>query len=150
MLPPPRGNTSVAGGGREVGNLGMVANTNILPPEYEARTAVDLKEDRKAAAAIQLVFVAVVIVVVGGGFLLDLPMSSGGDTWVTISVAVVACVAYMAVHELTHAVLLWGLSRVRPTVALRIPYLVVGGRGYLNKRSFIIAALAPAVLWGSS
>ena len=127
----------------------MVANTNILPPEYEARTAVDLKEDRKAAAAIQLVFVAV-IVMVGGRFLLDLPMSSGGDTWVTISIAVVACVAYMAVHELTHAVLLWGLSRVRPTVALRIPYLVVGGRGYLNKRSFIIAALAPAVLWGSS
>ena len=112
-----------------------------------SQTAVDLK-DRKVAAAIQLVFVAVAVVMVGGALLLDFPMSSGGDAWVTISVAVVSCVVYMAVHELTHAVLLWAFSRVRPTVALRIPYLAVGGRGYLNRRSFIIVALAPVVLWG--
>ena len=125
----------------------MVVNTNVLPPEYDSRTAVDLK-DRKVAAAIQLVFVVVAVVMVGGALLLDFPMSSGGNAWVTISVAVVLCVVYMAVHELTHAVLLWAFSRVRPTVALRIPYLAVGGRGYLNRRSFVIVALAPVTLWG--
>lgn len=140
-------NTSVESRARrEVGNLDMVANTNVLPPEYDSRMAVDLK-DRKVAAAIQLVFVVVAVVMVGGALLLDFPMSSG-NPWVTISVAVVSCVVYMAVHELTHAVLLWAFSRVRPTVALRIPYLAVGGRGYLNRRSFVIVALAPVVLWG--
>ena len=126
----------------------MIGNTNVLPPGFDVRTTVDLKTDRKIAVAIQVVFVATVVVLVGLALILGFPLSSGFSTWVTIVGTVVACLFYMVVHELTHAGFLWLFSRMRPAVTLRIPYLSVGGRGYLNTRSFLVVALAPVVIWG--
>ena len=85
---------------------------------------------------------------VGLALILDLPLSSGASTWVTTVTTVAACLVYMVVHELTHAGLLRLFSGTRPTVAVRLPYLVVGGRGYLNTRSFLLVDLAPAIVWG--
>lgn len=126
----------------------MIGNTNILPQGYDARTTVDLKTDRKVAASIQVGFVAIAAVMVGLALILGFPLSSGFSPWVTVIVTIVACLFYMVVHELTHAGFLWLLSRMRPAVMLRIPYLAVGGRGYLNTRSFLAVALAPVVIWG--
>lgn len=126
----------------------MIGNTNVLPPRYGVHTTVDLKADRKVAAAIQVVFVAIAVVSVGLALILGFPLSGGFGTWVNFAVMVIACLLYMVIHELTHAGFLYLFSRTRPAFALRIPYLVVGGRGYLNTRSFIVVALAPVVVWG--
>nr|THJ68914.1 DUF3267 domain-containing protein [Rhodococcus qingshengii] len=126
----------------------MIGNTNVLPAQYAVRTTVDLKTDRKIAAAIQVVVISIAVVLVGLALILDFPFSSDFSTWVTIVMTVVACLFYMVVHELTHAGFLWLFSRTRPAVMLRIPYLAVGGRGYLNTRSFLVVALAPVVVWG--
>lgn len=99
----------------------MVGNTNVLPPGYDVRTTVDLKTDRKIAAGIQAVFVAIAVVLVGLARILGLPLSSGFSTWVTTVMTVAACLFYMVVHELTHAGLLRLFSGTRPAIALRIP-----------------------------
>ena len=126
----------------------MIGNTIVLPPGFEVSTTVDLKSDRKIAVAIQVVFVSIVVVLVGLALILGFPLSSGFSTWATIVGTVVACLIYMVVHELTHAGFLWLFSRMRPAIALRFPYLTVGGRGYLNTRSFLVVDLAPVLFWG--
>ncbi|GAA2570117.1 DUF3267 domain-containing protein [Pseudonocardia hydrocarbonoxydans] len=95
-----------------------------------------------------MVVAVVAAVMVGLGFLLDLP-PTGWDGWTTAAATALACLLYMAVHELTHGAFLWMLSGVRPTVALRVPYLVTGSRAYLDRRAFVVVALAPVVLWGA-
>jgi hypothetical protein len=126
----------------------MTRNTNNLPAGYDARTTVDLKADVKIAAAIQVGFVVIALVLVGSAYILGFPLSSGLSTWATIVLTVAACLFYMVAHELTHAGLLWFFTRLRPAIALRFPYLIVGGQGYLNRRTFLIVALAPVVIWG--
>lgn len=126
----------------------MIGNKNILPPGYGARTKIDLKTDRRIAAGIQAAFVAIAAALVGLALVLGLPLSSGFSIWVTTAMTVAACLGYMVVHELTHAGLLRLFSAMRPTIALRFPYLIVGGRTYLNRRSFLLVDLAPVILWG--
>lgn len=126
----------------------MIGNTNVLPTGYGVRTTVDLKSNRKVAISIQIGFIVIAAVMVGLALILRFPLSSGFSTWVTIVVTILACLFYMVVHELAHAGFLWLFTRIRPVVMLRIPYLSIGGRGYLNKRSFFVVALAPVVIWG--
>lgn len=126
----------------------MIRNAHTLPPLYGPRATIDLKEDRRAAITIQVIFVAIAVTVFGLALVFKFPLSSDLDTWVSIVVTIVACLFYMAAHELTHAGFLWLFSRVRPAITLRFPYLTVGGRGYLNRRSFLIVALAPVIIWG--
>jgi Putative zincin peptidase len=120
------------------------------PPGYRLHSSVDLKRDRKVATAIQVVAVLIAAAMVGLALLLDLPFASNWSTGLTIAVTVAACLVYMAVHELTHGAILWLLTGVRPTIALRFPYLTTGSQGHLGRRSFVVVALAPAVLWGAS
>ena len=54
----------------------------------------------------------------------------------------------MALHELTHAGLLWALTGTRPTVGVRLPYLVTGSQALLSRRTALTVALGPLVLWG--
>ncbi|MFC5043376.1 DUF3267 domain-containing protein [Ornithinimicrobium kibberense] len=54
----------------------------------------------------------------------------------------------MALHELTHAGLLWALTGTRPTVGVRLPYLVTGSQALLPRRTATTVALGPLVLWG--
>ena len=55
----------------------------------------------------------------------------------------------MALHELTHGVFMKLLSGVKPVYFARFPFLCTGSTAYFNKKSFIIVALAPVVLWGT-
>ncbi|WP_211219896.1 DUF3267 domain-containing protein [Glaciibacter superstes] len=54
----------------------------------------------------------------------------------------------MAVHEATHGVVLQTLTTVKHSYAVRFPFLTTGNHAYLTRRSAIVVALAPAVIWG--
>lgn len=127
-----------------------VPSVTELPPDYRLHLAIDLKDDKRAATAIQVTFVLTAAAMVGFALLLDLPLASGWSTGVVIAAAVAACVFYMALHELTHAAVLGLVSDVRPTFAVRLPYLVTGSKAYLHKTSAIAVAVAPAVSGASS
>ncbi len=90
-----------------------------VPAGYRLHGTVDLKRDRGQLIAIQVIAVLIVGAMVGPVLLLDLLPAGGWNTGVTIAVTVVACLLYGAVHELTHAAVLWCSAtngRPRPCV----------------------------------
>lgn len=126
----------------------VTTNAAELPPGYRLHSTIDLKEDKRAATAIQMTFIVTAAALIGVAILLDLPLASDWASGVIIAVTLAACVTYSALHELTHGVLLGLLTGVRPTYAVRLPYLVTGCSAYLRKQSAIVVAVAPAVIWG--
>lgn len=128
--------------------VGVVQNTRELPATYRLHARIDQKEDRSLARPIALIFASAVAAMAALAVLLDLPLAGWWSRGVTIPVTVAACVTYMVAHELTHGVVLWALTRVRPTFGVRLPYLVTGSPAYLTRTSALAVALAPAVLWG--
>ena len=123
-------------------------DTVALPSAYLQYLTVDLKKDRKAAVAVQGIFVLVVLLAAAAALLLDVPLATSWGPAVTIPVMLAACLVYMAVHEATHGVALQLLTKARPSYAVRFPFLTTGNHAYLTRRSTVIVALAPAVIWG--
>lgn len=119
-----------------------------LPSTYRQHMTVDLKKDRKAAVAVQGIFVLVVLLAAAAALLLDLPLATHWGPAVAIPVTLAACLVYMAVHEATHGVALQLLTKVKPSYAVRFPFLTTGNHAYLTRRSAVIVALAPTVIWG--
>lgn len=119
-----------------------------LPDTYGEHRTVDFKNDKKFAVAIRALFVAIALVAVGAALLLHLPLEAGWSPILTIPVTLVACLIYMAAHEATHGVVLQLLTKMKPLYAVRFPFLTTGNHSYLTRRSAVIVALAPAVLWG--
>ncbi|WP_051479194.1 DUF3267 domain-containing protein [Arthrobacter sp. H5] len=123
-------------------------DTTSLPSSYRTHRSVDFKKDRKFATTIQLVFMLVVLGAVAAAFLLELPL---GTTWTpafTIPITLGACLAYMAIHEATHGVVLQAVTKVKPTYAFRFPFLTTGNRAYLTRQNAVAVAVAPAIIWG--
>jgi len=54
----------------------------------------------------------------------------------------------MAVHEATHGLVIQLLTKMKPSYGVRFPFLTTGNHAYLTRRSAVVVALAPAVIWG--
>ena len=57
-------------------------------------------------------------------------------------------VIYIPLHELTHGAVMYALSGVRPSFGLKLPYAYCGSTVWFDRRSHILTALAPVILWG--
>jgi len=114
-----------------------------VPLGYRLHMTLDLRDDRRAAVTIQVSFAVVVAVMVAAALVLDLPLDGPLGPVVTTVLTIGACLAYMALHELTHALLLWMLTHERPSIAVRLPYLVTGSRALLTRATAVVVALAP-------
>ncbi|WP_411733783.1 DUF3267 domain-containing protein [Paeniglutamicibacter sp.] len=123
-------------------------DTIELPSSYQQHTTVDLKKDRKLTVAVQGIFVLVVLLAAVAALLLDLPPATSWPHLVTIPVTLAVCLVYMAVHEVTHGVALQLLTKMKPSYAVRFPFLTTGNHAFLTRRSAVIVALAPAAIWG--
>ncbi|MDD4081279.1 MAG: DUF3267 domain-containing protein [Eubacteriales bacterium] len=129
-------------------NRSMPPNTPNLPAGYQTHGTLDLKEDKKANLAIQLIFALIVLVMVGLAVWLRFPTRGAWSTGMVILVTVLMALAYIVVHELTHGVVMQAFSGVRTVYSFRFPFAATGSTAYFNKASFVIIALVPAVLWG--
>lgn len=119
-----------------------------LPSTYGAQRTVDLKRDKGLAVAVQAVFVLVALLAVGVALLAGPSLRTDWSPVLTITVTLLACLLYMWAHEATHGLVLQALTRARPTYAVRFPFLTTGNRAYLTRRSAVVVALAPCVVWG--
>ncbi len=126
---------------------GVRSGRTHLPDSYRLHSTLDLTRDKRAAITIQAGFGLTVVAMIVVALVLDLPFESTLGTALTITITVAACLAYMVVHELTHAVLLWWLTQERPTVAVRLPYLITGSQALLTRGKAVVVALAPLVLY---
>ncbi len=123
-------------------------DTTDLPHGYRELRAVDLKKDKRYAVTIQGLVLLTALVAVGIARLISLPLESGWPPAVTAVTTVSACLLYMAAHEATHGAVLHLVSGVRPSYAVRFPFLTTGSRAYLTRRSAVMVALAPFLVWG--
>lgn len=123
-------------------------DTAELPRTYREHRTVDFKKDKKFTVAVQGLFVLMALVAVGVALLLALPLETDWRPILTIPVTLFACLLYMAAHEATHGVALQLMTTVKPSYAVRFPFLTTGSHAYLTRRNAVIVALAPCVIWG--
>ncbi len=123
-------------------------NTTNLPSNYQLHAKMDLNKDKKINMCIQILFFGIVIFMIGLARVLDFPIKSNWNVSVKILITVFMCAVYMLVHELIHGIFFKLLTGVKPTYLVNLPFLCTGSEAYLNKKSFIIVALAPVVIGG--
>lgn len=122
---------------------------SALPTGYLLHQTIDIKSERKFQLATQSFFLLIVLAAGTAALVFALPLTSGWSLWGTIAVTAISVLVYMAVHEATHGVAIHVLTGIRPFYGMAFPFLTTGSRAYLSHRSFVIAALAPCIVWGA-
>ena len=129
-------------------------NASALPEGYSELLEIDLQKDRKSALLVNglALLIALPMVAVGAvmapfSTLLD---SSAG--WLAYAgrwgVLLAGLVAYMLLHELVHGICMKHYSGERVRYGFTGLYAYAGSEAYFNKRSYLVIALAPIVVWG--
>ena len=126
-------------------------NFRTLPPGYRYAGTMDFMRNRAQMKAVVILSLALVLLPVAGG-LLSVPagpswrlMASRWFMWPGLGLALVA---YIPLHELTHGVAMFALSGVKPKYGLKLPYAYCGSTAWFDRKSHVVTALAPVVLWG--
>jgi hypothetical protein len=130
-------------------NTQQQRDTLELPMAYQRYLTVDLQKNRKFFAALQGIFLAVVLIAVAVALVFDLPLASGWNPVVTTLATLLSLLIYMAVHEATHGISLRLLTGTQPSYSVRFPFLTTSSPLHLTRRSLIIAALSPCLIWGT-
>lgn len=126
-------------------------NYEKLPLGYRYAGVMDFVRNRKllltvngAALAVSLLMVVLGIVLVPFGPTWQLIR----DRWYVLLLLAFLYFAYICLHELTHGVFMHALSGVKPKYGFQLCYAYAGSNVWFDRRSHIIIALAPLVIWG--
>ena len=127
------------------------ANTFHLPESYGEIERIDLLENRR-----QLLLVNGLAVLIAAVMILPPLIVRGlhfredgiGLILLKIVILLTAAVVYMALHELVHGVFIRKYSGRRPGYGVGMGYACAGSDAYFNKKSYIIIALSPVIIWG--
>ena len=126
-------------------------NHRSLPRGYRYAGTLDFMRNLSQMKAVAFLSLALVIAPAIAG-LIAVPvgpswqlMASRWWAWFALAAALIA---YIPLHELTHSAAMLALSGVRPKYGLKLPYAYCGSSAWFDRRSHVITALAPVVLWG--
>ncbi len=130
-------------------------NRTTLPEGYRPILSLDLQKNKRQmiivniiGAVIAIVMLAVALPLVPISALFD--MSSGlGAYALRFGILLVGMVLYIILHELVHGIFMKALSGVKPRYGFTVIYAYAGSDAYFNKKSYILIALAPVVIWGA-
>ena len=134
----------------------MPENCTIPPEGYMRIEQIDLQHNKKTSLFINLFSVELFIVfLVPLFFLTNVPSLLKGmisDVSIeSLTATVILCagiVIYLALHEITHGIFMKIFGKTKVNYGFNGLYAHTGSMAYLNKRSYIITALAPLVIWG--
>ena len=128
-------------------------NYATLPKGYRYAGTLDFMRNRKQMKAMLALSLALVALPVLGG-LLAAPVGPSWrlmvSRWYMWPCLGLALVAYIPLHELVPGISMFALSGVKPVYGLKLPYAYAGSTAWFDRRSHIITALAPVVLWGAA
>ena len=126
-------------------------NHKSLPPGYRYAGTLDFMRDRRQMKALVILSLALILVPLIVA-LLSVPVGPSwrlmASRWFMWPCLGLALVAYIPLHELVHGISMYVLSGVKPVYGLKLPYAYAGSAAWFDKRSHIITALAPVVIWG--
>lgn len=131
----------------------MIGNMKALPAGYEKLRDIDLKNNRREALLVNgtAVVIAVAMTLIGHAAvpvqtLFD--MSRAPAFFARFGALLIGAAAYIALHEAVHGVVMYRFSGVKPSFGFTGLYAYAGSTAYFNRRSYIVIALAPVVVWG--
>lgn len=129
-----------------------------LPEGYREVLQINLQEDKKTAFKVNLCSVVVMLATVALGFLFssaEVLLDTFSDTESDFSsllrlvVLLLAYIAYIVLHELTHAAVMRAVGGGRVCFGFTGLYAYAGSReDFFDKISYRYIALAPLVVWG--
>ena len=130
-------------------------NCAELPEGYREILQIDLQKDKKLAVLVNGIAgaIAAVMLLLGVKFGVSISsafdMSQGLGMYFVRWIAMLAgMVLYLVLHELVHGICMKYFSGIKPHYGFTGMYAYAGSEAYFNKRSYIIIALAPIVVWG--
>ncbi|MBQ8029816.1 MAG: DUF3267 domain-containing protein [Clostridia bacterium] len=125
-----------------------------LPNGYEEIFSVNLQKDKKVALLINtFAIILTIIMAVPMHFHVSVltlfSMEKGlGSYSIRFIALLLLIVAYMILHEFVHAIAMKLFGTKKVNFGFTGLYAFAGSDDYYNKRSYIIIALAPVVIWG--
>jgi len=125
-------------------------NRTVLPPDYRQVYRLDLKNDRTLGRLLNIVGTLIFLAVLAIGYFVK-PFPFGASLGlVQVAGLVAALLAYVILHELTHAAFmrLFVKSRVRFGFNAYAAYAGMD-EGYFGKGAYVLIALAPFVLYSA-
>lgn len=127
-------------------------NYRTLPPGYRFAGTLDFMRNRRQMLAVVKLSMALIVgPTVAGLFIAPVGPSWRAmlTRWYRWPALALALVAYIPLHELVHGAAMLALSGVRPRFGLKLPYAYAGSTAWFDRRSHVITALAPVVLFGA-
>ena len=126
-------------------------NYKTLPKGYRFAGTMEFTRNRKQILAMFKLSIALVVIPAAIGLAICppwVPLRELGRHWPMWLITAAMLIAYIPLHELTHGIVMHALSGVRPTYGFKLPYAYAGSTVWFDRRSHILTALAPVVLWG--
>ncbi len=126
----------------------------ILPEEYKEILSIDLQKDKKLALLVNglAILIAVVLVVPMNFYI---PISTlfdrskeFGEFMLHMGVLLFGIIAYTVLHELVHGITMKLSGTKKVKYGFTGMYAFAGSDDYYDKKTYVIIALAPVVLWG--
>ena len=127
-----------------------------LPENYERAFSVDVEKDKRTALIVNGISLGIFVIMVSIMCIFVKPfqlvMPQGDESYFSgvlrAGVLFVSLLLYIVLHELTHGVMMRALGASKVNFGFTGLYTYAGSDGYFDKKSFIIIALSPIVIWG--
>lgn len=128
-------------------------NTFVLPEDFVEIQQINLLTNKKQLLTVNgIALLIAVIMFVGGAFLHPFSIGIVNGAWkillVKIIIFLLLVVVYMILHELVHGFFIKKFSGKKADYGFGLGYAYAGSKAYFNKKSYIIIALAPIIVWG--
>ena len=126
-------------------------NHKTLPSGYHFAGTMDFTRNRKQILSVLKLALTLLLVPLAIGLIVSPPRPSWRgfiEHWPIWAAALGMQLLYIPLHELTHGAAMFALSGVKPRFGLTLPYAWCGSDVWFDRKSHIVTALAPVLLWG--
>lgn len=126
-------------------------NYKTLPKGYRYAGNLDFTRNRKQVLTVLKLALALTVIPLAVGLIVAPPKPSLRGfvaTWYLWPATALMLLGYIPLHELTHGVVMYALSGVKPTFGVRLPYAYAGSTAWFDRPSHVVTALAPLTVWG--
>lgn len=132
-----------------------------LPEGYREILSIDLQKNKKLAAIVNGLGIAIAVAMIIAVYLLykfanmGIPafnlydMSEGiAFYFIRFGVLIVGMIVYLILHELVHGITMKYYGSKKVKYGFTGMYAYAGSEDYFTKKPYIVIALAPIVVWG--
>ena len=120
---------------------------NVLPSDYTPVMSVDLQNNKATATAVNIISILLMALMVVP-VMFFVPLALFASNLIGIVVLFAAYAAYIVLHELTHAAVMRQIKKKKVHFGFTGLYFYAGSNFYFDRKSYILIALAPVVLFG--